>query len=214
MTFLELVNHIMSRLREQTVTTLNATTFSTMITNLTKDAYKIIEDAHDWSALREEVTVNTVASEPTVIITDTPPDSMIYYAYIAGDKELYRRTTPWLARQRINGISEGSPTSYILTGTDSVTGALKATLVDTPDDVYTITFDVCKRGSCPLLDDDVVLLPTDPILHLALAFATRERGETGGTAAQEYLQIANLSLGQAIARDANHRPDEITLYRG
>jgi len=214
MTFLELTNEVLKRLRENEVTTTAATTFSKMIAGFVRDAYKIVEDAHDWSALRDLVVVPTVASQDYVVITDTPPDSMVYWAYMAGDTELHKRTTGYTARERLLGSSEGKPTGYTLSGTDATTGSLKATLTPTPDDVYDITFEVCKRNTVPTSDAENVILPTDPIMHLALSLATRERGETGGTSAQEYLTIAQLSLGNAIARDANFRPEELTLYNG
>jgi hypothetical protein len=49
-------------------------------------------------------------------------------------------------------------------------------------------------------------------MHLAVAFASRERGETGGTGTAEYLAISNKYLAEAIALDAAYHPEE-TIFR-
>ena len=51
-----------------------------------------------------------------------------------------------------------------------------------------------------------------PVMHLAVAFATRERGETGGTSAAEYFSMANKYLSDAIAMDAARHPEETIFY--
>jgi hypothetical protein len=62
MTYLELVNDVLLRLREQTVTTVNLTTYSQLIGKFVNDSKRQIEDAYDWNALGTEVTVTTSAS--------------------------------------------------------------------------------------------------------------------------------------------------------
>lgn len=51
MTYLELVNDVLIRLREQTVSTVSLTTYSTLIGKFVNDAKRQIEDAYDWNAL-------------------------------------------------------------------------------------------------------------------------------------------------------------------
>jgi hypothetical protein len=50
------------------------------------------------------------------------------------------------------------------------------------------------------------------VLHLAVAFASRERGETGGTSTQEYFTMANKYLSDAIALDAANAPEKTIFY--
>jgi len=40
----------------------------------------------------------------------------------------------------------------------------------------------------------------------------RERGETGGTSTAEYFAVADKSLGDAIALDAQKHPEETIWY--
>jgi hypothetical protein len=60
MTYLELVNDVLVRLREQTVTTVGLTTYSSLIGKFVNDAKRQIEDAYDWNALGQTITVTTI----------------------------------------------------------------------------------------------------------------------------------------------------------
>ena len=62
MTYLELVNDVLARLREQQVTTVNLTTYSSLIGKFVNDAKRQVEDAYDWNALGQEINVTTSAS--------------------------------------------------------------------------------------------------------------------------------------------------------
>jgi hypothetical protein len=59
---------------------------------------------------------------------------------------------------------------------------------------------------------DETALPFRPIVMYAWAMATRERGETGGTAAQEIFGLADRALGDAIALEATKYQQEL-LWR-
>ncbi len=62
MTYLELVNDVLLRLREQTVTTVNLTTYSQLIGKFVNDSKRQIEDAYDEPLLVEtgvELLVST-----------------------------------------------------------------------------------------------------------------------------------------------------------
>ena len=61
MTFLELVNDVLIRLREPVVTTYNETTYSTLIAKFVNDTKRQVEDAFNWNALGQTITISTVA---------------------------------------------------------------------------------------------------------------------------------------------------------
>ena len=58
-------------------------------------------------------------------------------------------------------------------------------------------------------DSDDLLVPSKPVIHLAVALLARERGETGGTSTAEYFAIADKYLSDAIAIDAAKHPEEM-----
>jgi hypothetical protein len=78
-----------------------------------------------------------------------------------------------------------------------------------PDGVYSLRFDVVKRQGDLTSNSDKLLIPNQPVIHLALALLARERGETGGTSTAEYFVIADKYLSDAIAIDAAKHPEEM-----
>jgi hypothetical protein len=78
-----------------------------------------------------------------------------------------------------------------------------------PDGAYSLRFDVVKRQADLLVDGDTLLIPSQPVIHLAVALLARERGETGGTSTAEYFAIADKYLSDAIAIDAAKHPEEM-----
>ena len=49
MTYLNIVNNVLRRLREDTVTTISANTYSAMVGDFINDAKQLVENAWDWS---------------------------------------------------------------------------------------------------------------------------------------------------------------------
>jgi hypothetical protein len=61
----------------------------------------------------------------------------------------------------------------------------------------------------PLKDnDDPIIVPDDPVMHFALAYALSERGEAGGGGAQQAFALAKQYLSDAISWDANNSRGE------
>ena len=63
------MNNVLRRLREEEVTSVTATTYSKMVSDYINDAKKMVEEATDWSALRETIIVTTAASDNTYSLT-------------------------------------------------------------------------------------------------------------------------------------------------
>ena len=62
MTYLQLVNSVLRRLREDEVTTVAQNSYSKLIGEFVNDAKRIVEDSWDWSSLRTTLTVQTSAN--------------------------------------------------------------------------------------------------------------------------------------------------------
>ena len=69
MTYLNLMNNVLRRLREEEVTSVTATTYSKMVSDYINDAKKMVRKSNDWSALRETLTISTTASDNTYSLT-------------------------------------------------------------------------------------------------------------------------------------------------
>jgi hypothetical protein len=75
--------------------------------------------------------------------------------------------------------------------------------------VYSLRFNVVQRQGELTSDSDTLLIPSQPVIHYAVALLARERGETGGTSVPEYFGIADKYLSDAIAIDAAKHPEEM-----
>ena len=69
MTFLELVNEVLARLRENSVSTVTQTSYSTLIGHYINDTKRQVEDAWDWEALSITIPVSVVAGTTTYVVT-------------------------------------------------------------------------------------------------------------------------------------------------
>lgn len=62
MTYLQIINAVLRRLRETEVTDVDETDYSKLIGEYVNSVKKEVEAAWDWNALRTTLTLNTVAS--------------------------------------------------------------------------------------------------------------------------------------------------------
>ena len=69
MTYLDLINNVLRRLREDQVVTVNGTDYSSLIGDLVNDAKKVVENSFDWTALRDAITISTASGTSEYSIT-------------------------------------------------------------------------------------------------------------------------------------------------
>src|SRR5574343_1061147 len=68
-TYLQLVNDALIRLRENQVSTVTETAYSTLIAKYINDAKRQVEDAWNWDALSTTITLPTVVGTTTYTLT-------------------------------------------------------------------------------------------------------------------------------------------------
>ena len=212
-TYLNIVNEVLRRLREDEVASVSQTTYSTMVGDFVNDAKRIVEDAHEWSTLRTTVVVPTVADTTEYSLTNAGERVKIYSAINDTSNFFMRYESPnWFNNAYyISGEVTGTPDSYTFSGVDS-NGDTKVRVYPKPSGVYSMRFDLIAREAELSDDADTTVLPKNAIVHNAVALLARERGETGGTTAQDYFLIADKHLSDAIALDAYKNPEEF-IYR-
>jgi hypothetical protein len=85
MTYLQLVNSVLRRLREDEVSSVSQNSYSKLIGEFVNDAKRSVEDAYDWTALRTTLTVTT---DDTTFncwtLSTTPQTSLCSTALLAG----------------------------------------------------------------------------------------------------------------------------------
>ena len=210
MTYLELVNAVLRRLRITEVGSVNETAYSAMIGDFVNDSKSMVEDAHDWSALRTTLTVTT--SEDIFNYALTGSQNNIKMLDVINDTSnnfmTYRPST-WMNNVFLNETpTTGSPTYYSFNGVDS-NGDTLVDIYPIPNAVFALRFNCILRNPDLSADTDQLVIPSRPVVQAAVALAARERGETGGTSTAEYFTIADSFLSDAIALDANRHPEDL-----
>lgn len=214
MNYLTLVNNVLRRIREDEITTINQNVYAALIGDLVNDAKTSVEQSWDWTALRTTATITTTAGVNEYTLTGFG-DDFKYLKFLdnTNNTTIEYQATDWIDVQ--NNVTDtplqGTPTYFSFTTLDS-SGDMKIILYPTPAATYTLKFYAVVRQAPLALSTDVIKVPWVPVMHLAVAFASRERGETGGTSTPEYFGIADKYLTDAIALDASYHPEE-TIFR-
>ncbi len=211
MTFLQLINRVLVRLREDEAVTVSDNSYVTLVGYMVNDAKELVEKAWDWSGLRTTATVSATLGVSTYTITGFGLDFKLTDAY--NDTQNVRlKLIPFEQMNTWTALADapsGPPTHFCYAGNDS-NGDPSIIVYPTPDASYTLKFDATVREAELSAASDTTALPVKPIEMYAWAFATRERGETGGSSAQEVFALADRALADAIALDASKFPAELT----
>jgi hypothetical protein len=206
------MNSVLRRLREEETTSVTSTTYNKMVGDFINDAKTLVGQAADWSALRETLTISTTASDNTYSLTGGG-DNVKVMSMLNDTQNCFMeyQTKDWFNDALyISNASEGAPKYFTYNGLDG-NGDTQILVGPTPDGVYSIRVDLVKRQADLSANTDSLLIPAQPVIHLAVALLARERGETGGTSTAEYFQIANQYLSDAIAIDAAKHPEEMVF---
>jgi hypothetical protein len=213
MTYLNIVNNVLRRMREEEVSSVQDNTYAKMVGDFVNDAKRMVEDAWDWSALRTTLTITTTDDIFNYVLTGS--QNRIKELNVINDTSNiimeYRPAKYFDEQYLVQNPVKGSPKFFTYNGVDS-DGDTQIDVYPKPDGAYTIRFNCVLRGADLSADSDDLLVPSMPIIHLAIALLARERGETGGTSAPEYFAIADRYLSDAIALDAQKHPEEVIFY--
>jgi hypothetical protein len=202
-TYLEAVNDVLIRLREPEVTSVNDTAYSKLISKYVVDAQRQVEDAYNWNALSNTLTMNTVPNLFNAVlvgsgvrfrlldIIDDTNDTILTYKSSKEMNDLF-----------LTNRQSGKPLYYNFNGV-SPEGDTQVDLYPVPDAVYTIRFNIIQPQDPLQFDADKLLVPAEPVIFLAYAKALAERGEDGGMASSEAYQLFQQSLADHISNESN-----------
>jgi len=210
MTYLNLINAVLRKLRETEVTSVSESSYSRLIGALVNEAKDEVEDAWDWSHLRQDVSVNTMASTSRYVVTGLGDRYDIIQALnITRDSVMQRVPYSYIKRSLLTGTStEGSPMYYNMNGVSS--GNPYMDVFPVPSGVETITFNAVVRQATLATDNAELLIPSNPVVLGAYYRAIKERGEDSGDgsvqAEKEYRRV----WSAAVARDVAKQEEETT----
>ena len=208
MTYLEAVNRVLRRLRENEVTTVNESPYSKLIGDLINVVKVEIEDSWDWSALRTTLTADTTDSIFNYVLVGS--GTRLRILDVINDDEhiiMQQRGTKWFDQQIIlNSEQLGSPMYYNFNGVNS-NGDTQVDFFPIPDDVYSIRINCVLPQEELEADATKILIPANLLVEGVIARAISERGDDGGYVEQEQ-RYRNMS-SDLIAIEASQRLDEM-----
>ena len=210
MTYLDIVNNILKRLRERTVSTVNESSYSSLIAVIVNDAKESVENAWNWSALRTTLSATTTSGIFNYELNGSLNSLTVLDATNVTDNFFldYKAAHDFNKFFLSNDVATGSPYYYSFNGV-SADGDTQVDLYPIPDKAYTIRFNCVLRSDDLVNDADTLTVPTKPVELLAYAMAVEERGEDGGQSAQSVYRQAERVISDAIARDAQFTPEDL-----
>lgn len=208
MTFLQLVNDVLIRLRETQVSTVTETSYSTLIGKFVNDAKRQVEDSYGWNVLGQTVTITTTSGTYEYSMTGAGQKFQVMDAL---------NTTANVGLQNISFVQmnrfqnlvpaiSGIPEYYSFDGVDG-NGDTKVVLYARPDGVYTIPFALTVPQATLSSDNTNVLVPDVLVVQNAYARALVERGEDGGLNSSEAYQLYRSMLADYIALESTRYPE-------
>lgn len=224
-TYLQLVNSVLTRLREDTVAAVSETNYSALVGEWVNDAKRLVEDGWDWSCLQASVSVAVLAStldytltglnERARLLRDNRTDLPMAFDVTSGDPfQLLDVDLNWARTQRNLLATPNSQAKPINFSVNRGAGTRLLYLWETPtaSRTWNIWFvnpqDELSAGS------DVLSVPYYPVIQIALDYALNERGEEIGEPGTTVDQKARMHIADAVAIDGQDQPYKATLQRG
>ena len=177
MTYRELINQVLIRLREDTVasdwsgaindsSTVND--YQKVIGSLINDAKRSIESYHDWLVLRETVNVSTVASTKNYNLSSGQEFKVLDVVNNSTGKQLSQTTLQYLNSIKYPTDPTGEPNYYAFNGADS-SNNLKVDLSPIPTEAQTISFDIVKYQDELTSATTSIKIPSKPLCIFSLS---------------------------------------------
>jgi YD repeat-containing protein len=223
LTYLDIVNKVLTKLREDTVTSVDYNDYSALIGEFVNDAKKEVESAWEWSVLRTAVSFNSSIGVRTYSLSSsTNEDSRLVYDenqrpmafdVTAGTQiQLYeyiedRLQREYLLQYPVQTIEQPAYFSLTQLGT-----GFQVNFLETPSAVRNYTFYFIVPQEELSNDVDTCSVPWRPVRDLALMFALDERGEEIGEPGGRAERRFHESLANAIAIDSKKDPHKLVFY--
>jgi hypothetical protein len=220
MTFRELINEVLIRLREDTIATdwsgnindsTTVTDYQKVIGSLINDSKRNIESYHDWLVLRETVDVATVSGTRNYNLSSGQEIKIIDVINQSTGANLVQVSRQYINSTLYPSENSGEPLYYAFNGADS-SNNLKVDLEPKPNSVQTVSFDMVKYQDELKTASTTLKIPSKPVILGAWARAVSERGEDGGTQTGIIAEEFKESLNQSIILDSGNTQYESDWY--
>lgn len=236
MTYKELVNAVLARLREDSVGSVTETAYSTLVGSFVNDAKRVVEDAAwPWRALIRTVNLSVLANtqqffdlEDYTTVEDSgqlntrarlylEPGENEFQAYISTlnyERKICVAPRSYNKVQRLSDINHstsGELTDLIVsTNASAANGKTSLRLLTypaIPNRAETIELSVLNPQNALTNDSTVLLVPEDPVIQLAYLYCLYERGEEIGEMLTLTQAKAEIALSDAIMLESMQTSD-------
>ena len=217
MTYLQLVNKVLRRLRESETTTVqgsgNVNVYPRLIGDFINEAKSQVEAAWDWSALRTTLTLTTTTNTFNYELNGSQNNFKVLDVWNdTSDIEMQYKDARWFNQEfLLADPQKGIPAFYNFNGV-SADGDTQVDIYPIPDKAYALRFNVTLRNAELSADTDKLVIPYRPVMLLATAMAIEERGEDGGQQSINAYSAAQSALADEIALDAARHQEDTIWY--
>lgn len=220
MTYLQLVNAVLKRMREATVSTVSANALSSLVGEFVNDAKRVVEDAWQWQALMDWVQVPLLASTSTyslnsvnTVISGAPLRSRArprrdlvdgsiaaYIITLNFESQLYEfqlDSSYNLLIAQQNQLVYAIPSGLTFLPEPSVVSGLinkRVLFTATPDRSLTVQMFFTNPQEPFTSDSTAMVVPDQPVIQLAYLYSLYERGEELG----EFIGLTKAKADQAL----------------
>ena len=215
-TALTMVNAVLRRLRQAQVTDFSAA-YSSLILDFVNETKREVEDAWQWTMLRQTITITTSAGTQTYAI---PLYALGYdpERWQSNDKfgRIFNTTTGGILWPKsadaieefkwITTTTNAEPVNYCVSGTDGTNSTID--LYPTPNDIYTLKMPLITPKLDLVNTIDLMYCPSAPVILGAWARAISERGEDQGIKTTDQYVLYQQALSYYIGLDAARVADE------
>lgn len=216
LTFLQVINRVLERLREATVANYNTTAYSTLLADLVNQVKTEIEEAWQWHALRDTFSITPTTGVSHYALTDSGARGKIIDGWNTTQGIPLRKGTNREFNAKFFGtgsaaVQTGSPTMYLPAGVDAnLDIAVDLWPIPVTGFLDTIKFNVFVPQDDLAANATVALIPQNVLVEEVYARALNERGDEG---APQPIPgdtfILRELLASAVAADAGDDDSEI-----
>ena len=218
MTYVQIINSVLRRLREDTIDTdwvgdligsTGPTDYQVMIGDFVNEVKTEVEDAWDWTSLRRVETIATVADQRSYNLPSTSLRTRTLSVQEQSQGSMLQGVPDtWIRKQQYpSPDSSGVPSYFSINGTSG--GLLTAQLYQKPDKVYNIDFYLLDPQDDLTEAATVLLVPSTPVIMGVWARAIAERGEDGGSLSDMAQYQYQQALANNIQQDVGRHSDEV-----
>jgi hypothetical protein len=232
MTYRELINSVLRRLREDTISSdwsgdlydsNTVTDYQKLIGELVNDSKKNVESYHDWQALRESFNIKTKSGNMQYTLGDAARGAGVSFKVLdvicqETGQRLGQVSNTWINDKTfpLSSIESGKPTAYAFNGISQAGVGrepdFNVDLYPVPDSIETISFNIVGAQKELRTATQVLRTPSQPVVLGAWMRAVAERGEDGGTVSSVIAAEALDSLNIAVQLDSSNMEYERDWY--